>query len=239
MQRELSVEELAWLLNVSQLTIRRDLTTLAEQGVVIRTHGGCIAAGSAVVETDYFRKVALNFELKQAIGKAAAETVKPDEIVLINDGSTTYHLASNLADIGGITVFTNSIAMIPELSRIPGLRLHILGGEYDHNLNSLSGALTEEMLDRLSFDRVFLGVDSVDVEGRCLVATPEEARLTGTMLKRGRMKILLADHTKFEAKGYSAYGTLNDFDTWFTTPGIDTEKVGELRNMTDIVEVIL
>ncbi len=96
MQTELRVDDLARMLGVSALTIRRDLEQLAADGLVIRTHGGCIAAGRAALESEYHSKVAQNFVLKQAVGRAAAAEVRPGSVVLVNDGSTTYHVAAHL-----------------------------------------------------------------------------------------------------------------------------------------------
>ena len=236
MQREFRVEELTRMLGVSSLTVRRDLQKLSDVKAIIRTHGGCLAAGRVSLETEYYKKVALNFELKQAIGRTAAQQVSSGEIILINDGSTTYHLAAHLGGLGALTVYTNSIAMISELSRHKNIRQYILGGEYNPELHSLSGSLAEHMLELVHFDRVFLGVDAIDDEGRCMVGTLAEARLTQLMLRSGTMKILLADHTKCGAVSHVAYGTLQDFDLWITTPGMKDEEREKYREKTQIME---
>ena len=176
MQKEFHVDELAEILGVSPLTIRRDLQQLFSEGAIIRTHGGCLAAGRASLETGYYKKVALNFELKQAIGKTACQMVKSGEVILINDGSTTYHLATYIGETGPLTVFTNSLAMISELNRYDHVKLNILGGEYNPDLYSLAGSLTEHMLELLHFDTVFLGVDAIDADGRCMVGSSDEAQ---------------------------------------------------------------
>ena len=238
MQKELHVEELVHMLGVSALTIRRDLQQLSLDKSIIRTHGGCLAADRASQETEYYDKVALNFELKQAIGKAAAHLVATGETILINDGSTTYHLATYLGGKGPLTVYTNSLAMISELSRFAGIKLSILGGDYNPGLYSILGSLTENMLDLLHFDTVFLGVDAIDNAGRCMVGDSTEAGVAKAMLRSGSRKILLADHTKAESQGYNAYGTLRDFDTWITTPGIKDEHVKIFSELTDIVEAV-
>ena len=235
-QEEVQVEQLSDMLEVSPLTIRRDLQQLSLEKSIIRTHGGAIFAGGKLLEKEYYRKVAFNFRLKEAIGIAAAKKVKSGETILINDGSTTYHLASHLGQLGALTIYTNSIAMISEISRFNDIKLYILGGEYNSELYSLSGSLTEQMLESMHIDTVFLGVDSIDNSGQCMVNTIEEARLTKNMLKSGRKKILLADHTKVNQKGYFSYGTLQDFDLWITTPGIDDDKLEKYKKATTVEE---
>jgi len=237
MQKELHVEELSDMLDVSPLTIRRDLQQLTEHKTIIRTHGGCLAAGRAALETEYHQKVARYFELKQAIGRAAAEQVQPGDILLINDGSTTFHLSANLEGKGPLTVYTNSLAMISELSRFKDITIYIVGGQYIPDLYSLRGSLTEHVLESLLIDAVFLGCDAVDEEGRCMAASPEEASLAKAMIRSGRKKILMADHTKLNTQGYIAYGTLQDFDVWITTPGMDATKRDTFRRSVEVLEV--
>ena len=236
MQTELRVDQLADLLKVSPLTIRRDLQDLAQTRTILRTHGGCIAAGRAALETEYHKKVALGFDLKQAIGRAAAEEVSPGQVILVNDGSTTFHLASWLEGKGPLTVYTNSLAMITDLSRSPDITLYILGGCYNRELYSLQGSLAEQVLLNLRIDACFIGADAVTPEGQCMVTTPEEASLTRAILRRGTRRILLADHTKVDAAGHFAYGTLADFTLWVTTPGIEPGKLEHFRTLVHIKE---
>jgi DeoR/GlpR family transcriptional regulator of sugar metabolism len=236
MQTELRVDDLARMLEVSALTVRRDLEQLAAEGLIIRTHGGCIAAGRAALESEYHSKVAHNFGLKQAVGRTAAEEVLPGSVLLINDGSTTYHVAAHLEHKVPLTVYTNSIAMITDLGRIPGIALYILGGRYNSELYSLQGSLTEQILESQQFDLCFIGADTVTPEGQCMVVTPEEASLTRAMLRRARRRVLLADHTKCGTGGYFAYGTLRDFNLWITTRGIAPDMCQLYRTLVEIKE---
>ena len=238
MQTELRVDELARMLHVSALTIRRDLADLAGSAAIIRTHGGCIAAGRAALETQYHQKVARNFTLKQAIGRAAAAEVATGQALLINDGSTTYHLAAHLEGRGPLTVYTNSLAMLTDLSRARDVTVYILGGRYNPDLYSLQGGLVEQVLETLKIDLCFIGADAVDLDGQCRVTTPEEASLTRSMLRRASRRVLLADHTKLEAGGPgAAYGTLADFHLWITTPGMAPGNLERLRRFVTIEEV--
>ncbi len=234
-QSEVSVEELASLFGVSALTIRRDLDQLDAQGAIVRTHGGCMLKSS--IESAYRRRVATNFELKQAIGRAAADELQAAGTVLINDGSTTFHLAAHLGGRGSFTVFTNSIAIMTELSRFPEIRLYLLGGELDRQMNLLGGDLTEQILEMFYVDLAFLGADAIDAKGWCLVPTTTEARLTQIMLRRSKRRILLADHTKCESDSHAAFARLEDFDLWITTPGINPERRSFFQQAVKIKEV--
>lgn len=236
-QKELRVEELASAFNVSPLSIRRDLDRLEKEGAVLRTHGGCVAMDQAAYESEYHDRVARNFDLKQAIGKRALKEVGKGDTILLNDGSTTFHLAANLNGYAPLTVYTNSIAMINELSRNPGIRLHIIGGYYRRETHSLGGGIAERILEMLMFDTVFIGTDGINPQGYCLVDEASEARATQMMLRSGRRKVLLADHTKVGSKGNVAYGILDDFDMWITTKGVPKKLLRKFRKKTAIVEI--
>jgi DeoR/GlpR family transcriptional regulator of sugar metabolism len=234
LQREVHVDELAEMMEVSSITIRRDLDQLANEQTIIRTHGGCLFVGRAALETEYHTKVRQNFSLKQAIGHAGIAMVDDGDLLLLNDGSTTFHLGSQLGSKKNLSVYTNSLALVTEVSRFESLNLYILGGKYNSDQYSLRGSILEQTLERFTFDKVFMGADAVDKDGRCYVRSPEEGRLTELMLRSGRKKILLADHTKVNADSNCVYAELSDFDVWITTDGITPEIFEALSKRTEI-----
>jgi len=234
-KKALSVEELSLTFGTSPLTIRRDLDALESEGVILRTMGGCVIRTG--LESVFQQRLASNFHLKEAIGRAAAQKVQKEEVLLIDDGSTTFHVAANLSEHAPFSIYTNSIAIIPELARYPNVRLHLLGGEYNPDTNFLGGGITERTLELLDFDAVFVGCDAIDDAGRCLVLNPSVARVAEVMIRRGRRKYLLADHTKVGAHSYVVCAKLNDFDAWITTIGIRPPQLDFFRRLTSIEEV--
>lgn len=229
LQREWSVEDLASSLNVSPITIRRDLEQLEAKGVIIRTHGGCLPVLHSGFEATYQNRIASNFSLKQKIGRRAAEEVREGECILIFDGSTTYHMLGCIGELDRLTVYTNSIAFITELSRFPSIEIYLLGGRYNRTMYFLQGSLTERVLDMVRFDAIFLGVDGIDTEGHCLVANHETARMHELMLKQDCRKVLLADHTKVGRAGRVRCGDLSQFGMWITTRGGTSGSRGKNR----------
>ncbi len=234
--QEWHVADLARTMRVSQLTIRRDLEVLEKNGAIVRTIGGCLAVWR-LHHADYQRRVAHNFELKQAIGRAAAREVRPGDVLLINDGSTAYHLASCLGACGPLSVYTNSVAMIGELRRFENVRLYILGGEYNARLSFMAGALLQNALENLAADAVFVGADAIDGRGQCMTLDQETANVARLMLRHARRKILLADHTKIQNRGGVAYGLLRDFDLWITSAGAASQTMRQLKKMTRVLAV--
>ncbi len=234
MQEEVQVDQLSEILEVTPLTIRRDLKELAEEKAIIRTHGGCILAGRVALESEYHNKVSTNFSLKHKIGIKTASLIKANEVILIDDGSTTFHVAANLGSVHPLTVYTNSLVLVTELSRFQEITLNILGGEISQESYSVSGSISEQILENIHFDKVLLGVDWLDEHGKCFVRSAPSARLAQAMLKSGKEIILLADHTKIRVDSGFSYGSLADFDQWITTPGIEKKQLAKFRKMTKV-----
>jgi DeoR/GlpR family transcriptional regulator of sugar metabolism len=125
--------------------------------------------------------------------------------------------------------------MLSEYSRFQDVRLFLLAGEYDEDLYSIRGSLTEYVLEALRFDRIFLGSDAIDADGRCLVRTPDEARLSQVMLRTGGSAVLVADHTKVGAVGHVAFGNLRDFDVWITTDQLSLDDRMRYQAFTQVI----
>jgi DeoR/GlpR family transcriptional regulator of sugar metabolism len=234
MQDEVQVDKLSEILEVSPLTIRRDLKELAEEKAIIRTHGGCLLAGRLALESEYHKKVAKNFDLKEKIGKKAATLIKKNEVILIDDGSTTFHLATNLGNINPLTIYTNSLILVTELSRFPDITLNVMGGLINQESYSVSGSITEGILEDIHFDKVFLGTDWLNENGKCFVKSTSSARLAQAMLKSSKEKILLGDHTKVKVDSGFSYGSLTDFDLWITTSGIEKRQLEKYKKLTHV-----
>jgi DeoR/GlpR family transcriptional regulator of sugar metabolism len=235
-QRVAGIEELAEKFSVSSLTIRRDLNKLAESGSIIITPGGGLFIGNAAQEILFNKRVAVNWDLKRAIGRRAVELVSDGAVLITNPGSTISHFITNLPAEISLTIYTNSLSIMSDVTRFPNIHLYVLGGEYRPDTYSLYGSMSEQYIELLRCDFVFLGTDAVDENGRCLCGSPEIARNTQMMLRAGRKKILLADHTKVNAaKGYIAFAKLDDFDTWITTEGIAEKYRREFESRTHLV----
>lgn len=239
LHKEWSVKELAERFHVSELTIRRDLEQLEQTGDIIRTLGGCLSLGDGSGGTIFNNEFELNLDLKTAIGKEAAQLVKPGDTILLGDGSTVFQFAACLGDLPGVNVYTNNIAAIQQLKKSLASRLYILGGKYDYQYNMLllKGSLTDRILETLKFDSIYIGADAIDLKGRCLTTDEEVARTNQIILRRGKKKILLADHKKIERSGNVIYSQLSDYDMWITTKGIDKAQMSNFKKQTKVIEV--
>ncbi|NNM71811.1 DeoR family transcriptional regulator [Enterovirga aerilata] len=189
-----SVEELAESFSVSRETIRRDLKNLAKRGCLEVVHGGASRRSS---ETALVERLGENPQGKAAIGRAAAELVDNGMVVLLDSGATTLRVAEALAAKLDLTIATNSLPIALMMCRVPGTRVHMLGGEVDSVDEAAFGIEVIEALERFRFDIAFVGAAGISEEGEVTDFTRVAAEQRSRMLKAAKRAYLVADHGKF------------------------------------------
>lgn len=189
------VNELSRLFEVSVMTIRRDLVTLEEQGLLRRSHGGAVSRRRFQREPNYDQKGKRNRAEKEAIGRLAASLVEPGETILVNSGSTTLEVLRHLPDIEVRVVTSNAgaiSALIPQ--RVECI---FLGGVYRQRSNSFVGGFAAQTLDSVYGSKAFIGVDGLDLEAGLTTPHHQEAEIARQMIRRARGEVIvLADSSK-------------------------------------------
>jgi len=198
---EATVESLAARLGVSIMTIRRDLARLAEEGRVVRTHGGAVLTRSGVIEFAVGARGLRQLAQKRAIARAVAARLRPGMAVSLDTGTTMIEVARALAGIQGLTVLTSSLAVASALYGREGLQLVLLGGSVRQQSPDLTGPLTEENLRRFRAHLAVIGADAVTSRG---VFTTEVgiARVSQAMAENAARTLLAADSSKFQATAF-------------------------------------
>lgn len=222
------VNELTRKLNVSDMTVRRDLDALARQGVVEKVHGGAVPVVEASShEPGFEAKSSLELGAKEAIARAAAQLVTPGSAIALSGGTTTYALAHRLLDVPDLTVVTNSVRVADVFhaaSRRPGSRegaaTVVLTGGVRTPSDSLVGPVADRAIDSLHFDLLFLGVHGISVEAGLSTPNLAEAETNRQFVRSARRVIVIADHTKWGTVGLSSFASLEDVDTLVTDAGI-------------------
>jgi DeoR/GlpR family transcriptional regulator of sugar metabolism len=153
-----SVDELSARFAVSSSTIRRDLARLQSLGRLARTFGGATAIGSAS-EDAVRHRLQEAFDAKRDIARWAAQQIRPGETIALDTGSTVAALAHQLRLARDVTVATTSLRAMQELSGTGSVHVECLGGTLRRLSEGLVGPLAEMALERMTFDRAFLGAD--------------------------------------------------------------------------------
>jgi len=214
------IVELARMFGVSEMTVRRDLAALAEDGQIMRTHGGAVATEKMVFEFDFGARRAANRPAKRAIARKAMEFVKPGQIIILDTGTTTLELAHLLRQHEDITVLTPSLAVASELQFSEGIHTVLLGGLVRKGSPDLTGAVTEGNLDLFAADIAFQGADGIDLSGRLYNADLQIAHVDRKMRERAAHTYILCDSSKIGKNALACNGTLKEVDALITDDGI-------------------
>lgn len=221
---EVYVDALSKEFEVSEVTIRNDLDQLEKKRLLIRARGGAMKfQGGVGLDFGISEKDKINLKEKSAIGRKAAELVKDNDIILIDGGTTTAELAKNITHLSNLVVITNALNIANMLCNNPGINLIILGGNMRHNAQSLVGPIAEKSLSKFHVDKVFLGVDGIDLEKGLFTPNVEEASMNEKMIKISNEVIVLADSSKFNRKSFAHISSLDVVDTIVTDNKINSE----------------
>jgi len=229
--------DLSEALEVSEMTIRRDLDLLQKEGLIERVHGGAVVAQLGTEEPGFEQKVQREQAEKAAIADRAAAMVKPGLAVALSAGTTTWALASRLSRCEGLTVVTNSLDVWNELQRAAhGTTVILTGGESRTPSGALVGPTADASIRSLHFDVLFLGVHGLDPIAGLTTPNIGEAETNRTFISRARRLVVVADHTKWRTTGLCTMADLSDVDTLVTDSGLPEEARRQVRSQ--IGEVI-
>jgi DeoR/GlpR family transcriptional regulator of sugar metabolism len=213
---EVAIGGLAEQLDVSEMTIRRDLEVLEEAGVARRIRGGAIATVSRGYEPPFDARVGSEQHAKVAIAKAAADCVRDGETAIVDVGSTTLELARRLRGRRGITVVTPSMLAALELANEPNMRVVVTGGIIRPGELSLVGDFAERAFSELNCDVVFLGVGGVDAEKGLTEYNLDDTRVKRAAIGAARRRVVLADATKLGRVCLATVAPLGEVDVLIT-----------------------
>ncbi|MEA2068913.1 MAG: DeoR/GlpR family DNA-binding transcription regulator, partial [Verrucomicrobiota bacterium] len=227
--QSVSITQLAEQYGVSEMTIRRDLRKLEEQGEVQRTHGGALPTERMLFEFDFSIKRSENKEAKRAIAAAAAKLVKPGHRIILDNGTTTLELAMILRDYRDITVVTPSLAVAAALQFSEGIETILLGGVLRRGRPELTGIVTETILDMFSVDMAFQGSDGIGLDGSLYTEDSRVSQVDRQIRTRAAQTYVLADSSKIGATALITHGFLRDTAALITDSHLSAEKIDALE----------
>ena len=202
-----SVEELSATFGVTPSTIRRDLALLTTQGKLARTYGGALSL-EPHPEASLRQRLGEAHEAKQAIAAWAAAQVVPGENVVLDGGSTNAALAEELKDFHGLSVATIGLTSLEALADAEDIEVILLGGRLRTVSQSFVGPVTEAALERMSFDRAFIGADGVRADRGICEKDLEQTRLKELMMFRADHVYVLAHGAKLGMAPFHAWAVM-------------------------------
>ncbi|MFF3742940.1 DeoR/GlpR family DNA-binding transcription regulator [Streptomyces kronopolitis] len=236
------VNELTRRLNVSDMTVRRDLDALARQGMVEKVHGGAVPVSEpSAHEPGFEAKSALELSAKEDIARAAAEMAAPGSAIALAGGTTAFALAQRLLDVPDLTVVTNSVRVADVFYTAqraaagggprPGAATVVLTGGVRTPSDTLVGPVADAAIRSLHFDVLFLGVHGISVEAGLSTPNLAEAETNRHFVRSARRVVVVADHTKWGTVGLSSFASLDQVAVLVTDSGLSAAARAEFAEL--------
>jgi DeoR family transcriptional regulator of aga operon len=234
------VRELSEHFGVSTVTVRNDLQTLEERGLVQRVHGGAMPRQRSAVERSFEEVASQYANEKQAIAEAAAQLVSSGESILVDVGTTAAALSRALCDrtdLTDLTIFTNGLKIALELeSAHPRFSVVVIGGTLRPKQHSLVNPLADRVLRDLRVTTAFIGCNGVDVDGGVSNVNLPEAEVKRAMIGAASRCVVLADATKLGVRALAPVCAIDQVDVLVTDNTADSAHVAALRSVgVDVV----
>ena len=239
-QGSLLVTDLADALNVSSVTIRKDLTELERSKRLYRNHGRAILIDPYSENRNVSEKEKYCVEEKRAIGNYAASLITPKDSILIASGTSVHALARCIQTTDKLVVITASLEVANILSKDRNIDIIQLGGMLRHSSLSVVGKYAEAALNDFSCSKLFIGVDGIDLDFGMTTTDMMEASLNRVMMQTAQKTIVLADSSKFGRRGFSKIADMEEIDHIITDSHVQpaiAKRIEEMGIELTIVDV--
>ncbi len=232
-----AVAELSQQYGVSEVTIRADLQALAERNLVVRTHGGAIAAMRTPYELSLATRRQQQVAEKSRIGVVGAAMVGDGDAVFLDSSSTALAIAQNLKNCRDLTVITNGLTIAQELIDAAGVMVVLIGGTLRRETASLVGSEDLGKLQRFNIRKGFFGAHGISVAEGLTDVSLAEAEIKRPLIELCRQVIAVLDATKWGRAGLASFARLEQIQKVITDSHAPAELVASVREAG--VEVIL
>ncbi len=205
-EKRVDVFELSKLFSVTEVTIRRDLDKLEQEGFLIKTYGGAVINDESDQNPQRVENEDTNINDKKMIGKIAAQMIENFEAIYLSPGTTCLEIARNILG-KKLTVVTNDMMIAYELKDSPGIKVIVTGGDLINSTTIMTGGFAIRALDSIYINKAFIGVKGVNFESGYTVDSHEEMMVIQEVMKISNEIITVADYSKF---GFTAFAKLGE-----------------------------
>ena len=229
-QRTVAASELARILGVTGVTVRRDLAALEAAGILVRSHGGAVSRTSTTAYKGSFDYLlGVNTAEKRAIAREAAQLILDGDTVFLEGSTTVYELARHLVRHSRLNVVTNSPAIVLLFQYSSGVSVMSTGGRLEKDILYFAGTWTRRVLSEIRLDKAVLGLTGIDATYGISTANHPDAEVKQLLIKAARQRIGLGDHTKFGRLSFVFVGPATDLDILVTDSGADPKQIEQFR----------
>lgn len=228
-KKKIVIPELCSHFGVSASTIRNDLRSLHEDGLITRTHGGAIINSKSGYEPLPFDKQSQSFDAKQAIARAAIEHVENGDVIAIGTGTTTFELIKLLGQKRGLTVIINDIFAAAYLEQFDDVNVIVVGGTLRKKFHYLQMAPNINWFQDINIDKTFISCNGVHLTRGITTPDPALAHDLRQMIDASSSVYVICDSSKIGSIAFSRIADLGQIDRLITDSNIEDDDAAELR----------
>ncbi|MFO7825772.1 MAG: DeoR/GlpR family DNA-binding transcription regulator [Cyclobacterium sp.] len=232
-----SVAALSKSMNVTMVTVRKDLKILEDKGLLFRSHGSATPAAPYVIDKPVDEKQLVQVEQKRAIALKAVSLLKQNDAIIIGSGTTVLAFAQAIPKDLSLTILTGAMNVSIALLDLHHAEVVQLGGVVRKSSSSVVGHFAETMIKSFACSKLFISVDGIDSEFGLTTSNMMEAHLNSTMIRSVQKTIVLADSSKFGKKSFGKIAHLEDVDTIISDKALSQHYVSLLEDKG--IEVLL
>ena len=230
--KTISLVELINEFNVSEITIRRDLSLLEKRGLIDKIYGGATKKPEQISEIRYLRQLSKMVNEKRRIAVECSKRIKDNYIILLHGGTTCLEIAKNISTKKNLTIITCFPPIIEHLWKESAhnkrsFDIFCPGGKLNIASNLFTGDHGQVFFDNIVIDLSFIGVIALNPFDGFMTTTKEEANLLKSIVKSSKKIIAPADHSKFSKTAFIKVGLLDDIDEIITDKGLSNEVINE------------
>jgi DeoR family fructose operon transcriptional repressor len=218
---EIFVNKIVERFDVSGMTARRDIAKLAQQGFLLRTHGGAIKNDPLSNMFSFSRRIDRYKERKIAIGQRAAQFVRNNDTIYIDSGTTLIRMCQFLKKKKGLKIITNSLPAASELTNYSDMEVILIGGKIIPERRSIYGPVAVRQVAEYNVHKAFIGTDGVSLKKGLSAYDNNEANVSKTITNSADQVFLLCDSSKIEKDSFYIFAPLSIIDFIIIDDSID------------------
>ncbi len=214
-RKSATVTELSRMFSVTDETIRRDLRSLEEDGVLMRSYGGAFVQSGVKNLIDSSIRSTVYIEEKSFIAEKCKHIIQNGDVIFLDNSTTTFFIAKVIQEMR-ITIVTNSLPIINLLSKNDNIRLICIGGFYSDKELAFYGSKAQKALEEYYVDKAFFSCRSLSLDHGVTDSNDDWAQMRKTIIERSKERYLVADYSKFNQTSFINICGFDHLDAIFT-----------------------
>ena len=228
-----SVADISEKLNISMMTVRRDLDYFEQKGIIKKVHGGAMLLEEEKNQPSFQQRVGEYGKEKESIGKEAAKLIKNGSVIFFDAGTTPLSVINHIPDDIEFTAITSGLLTAVALCSKPKVDVISIGGYVHHTSYSSINNTSVEMIKRYKADMAFISTKAIIYPQGTFEALLPLVEIKKAIVESSGKVILLADHSKFESQSMCQVLSLDDIDMIITDKGITEMKLEEIKGIRE------